>query len=265
MLIAQFSDTHVRPAGQRYQDQVDANAMLDAAVKTLLALAPQPDVILFSGDLVDCGSPAAYEKARQLLAPLQVPILMLPGNHDDRQVMARYFPGQCPTPNLLDWSAVHARPDWPLRIIALDIGVPNQHHGDVTAAHAHWLRQRLDEAPDTPTLIFMHQPPVDSGIPYIDAYKCLNGERLAEVVRDYPVVERILCGHLHRFMTLRFAGTLLCTAPSTTTAIALRLDARATEASYVEPPALLLHHWTSAGLITHWYPVGDFPGPYPFA
>ncbi len=93
-----------------------------------------------------------------------------------------------------------------------------------------------------------------------------NGARLAEVVARHPSVERIVCGHVHRFMQLRFGGTMLCTAPSTTTAIALRLRRDARPASYVEPPALLLHHWRpEAGLITHFVPIGNFPGPYPFA
>jgi hypothetical protein len=67
-------------------------------------------------------------------------------------------------------------------------------------------------------------------------------------------------------MQMRFGGTMICTAPSTTTAIALRLDADAAPASHVEPPAMLLHHWTeSAGLITHFVPIGAFRGPLPFA
>lgn len=53
---------------------------------------------------------------------------------------------------------------------------------------------------------------------------------------------------------------------STTTAIGLALDPEAEEASYVEPPALLLHHWkVDTGLITHWVPIGTFRGPLPFA
>jgi 3',5'-cyclic AMP phosphodiesterase CpdA len=112
----------------------------------------------------------------------------------------------------------------------------------------------------------LHQPPFLSGIPYIDTYACLNGHRLAQVVARYPAVERIVCGHIHRSMQLRFGGSLLCTAPSTTTAIALALDENAQEASYLEPPALLLHHWKpDTGLITHWVPIGTFPGPMPFA
>ena len=112
----------------------------------------------------------------------------------------------------------------------------------------------------------MHQPPFVSGIPYIDAYQCRRGDRLAEIVLRYPAVERILCGHIHRSMQLRFGGTVLCTAPSTTTAIALRLDPDAAPASYIEPPALLLHQWRpDTGLITHWCRSVSFPGPMPFA
>lgn len=67
-------------------------------------------------------------------------------------------------------------------------------------------------------------------------------------------------------MQLSFGGTLLCTAPSTVTAIALRFAVDSKEASYVEPPALLLHHWQpDTGLITHWVAIGEFPGPMPFA
>ena len=67
-------------------------------------------------------------------------------------------------------------------------------------------------------------------------------------------------------MQLRFGGTVLCTAPSTTTAIALRLKADAKPASHVEPPACLLHHWRpEVGLVTHLNLIGSFPGPYAFA
>ena len=111
----------------------------------------------------------------------------------------------------------------------------------------------------------MHHHPFRSGIHYVDDYVCNDGHRLAEIVARYPAVQRIACGHVHRFMTLRFGGTLLCTAPSTTTALALQLFPEAETQSYIEPPAFLLHHWTEAtGLVTHWVPIGTFEGPYLF-
>ncbi|PBP94922.1 phosphodiesterase [Pseudomonas congelans] len=265
MLIAHISDTHVRPRGQLYQSVVDSNAMLAAAVDTINALDPAPDLILFSGDLVDEGRPEEYAMARELLQPLRQKLLMIPGNHDHRQNLRDAFPEHDYFINDQDCSFVYSG-SAPLRIIGLDISVPEQHHGDMTDTATQWLGRTLAQEPHKPTLIMMHQPPFSSGIPYIDAYRCERGERLAEVVCRYPAIERIVCGHIHRFMQLRFGGTLMCTAPSTTTAIALRLHAEAADASYVEPPALLLHHWKAdTGLITHWVPIGRFEGPFDFA
>jgi 3',5'-cyclic-AMP phosphodiesterase len=152
-----------------------------------------------------------------------------------------------------------------LRIIGLDVTVPGFHHGLMKKETAHWLEAVLAKQPSRPTLIVMHQPPFASHVPYLDEYWCRDGFRLADVVARYPAVERILCGHVHRFMVVRFAGTLLCTAPSTTTAIALRLHFDAQPASHVEPPGFL-HHWAAeTGLVSHFVPIGNFPGPYPFA
>jgi hypothetical protein len=79
-------------------------------------------------------------------------------------------------------------------------------------------------------------------------------------------VERVICGHLHRMMLRRWAGTLVASSPSTATEIALGLRPDALPASYLGPPACLLHHWSEAtGLITHLSPIGRFAGPFPFA
>jgi Icc protein len=145
------------------------------------------------------------------------------------------------------------------------VTVPGDHHGEAGEDACAWLGARLSEEPDRPTLVMLHQPPLESGIACIDAYNCQGGARLAAVLSSHPQVERLLCGHVHRFMLARFGGTVLVTAPSTTTAIALRLAPDADPASHIEPPAFLLHLWRrSAGLVTHHVPIGDFPGPMPF-
>lgn len=265
MLIAQLSDLHIRPQGVLYQGLVDSNTMCEQAIEQLDALRPCPDVVIITGDIVDEGLPAEYEMAQALLAKIKQPLLLIPGNHDDHALFRSAFA-----------QTQRAAGDWPLhfvestlgpvRIIGLDITVPGEHHGDMSEAAQQWLEAVLAQEPERPTLIMLHQPPFLSGIPYIDTYACRNAQRLVQAVERYPSVERIVCGHIHRAMQLRFAGSLLCTAPSTTTAIALGLDAHALEASYVEPPAMLLHHWKpDTGLITHWVPIGKFRGPLPFA
>lgn len=265
MLIAHLSDPHLRPRGLLYQGLVDSNTMFEAAVRHLNSLHPKPDIVILSGDVVDEGTPAEYAVAREILAAIEQPLFIIPGNHDEREAFRASFPDQpyaSPSGPLHVIAADHGL----VRIIGLDITVPGDHHGDMDNDAAEWLNATLVSEPNKPTIIMMHQPPFKSGIPYIDEYFCRNGRRLAEVVSRYPAVERILCGHIHRFMQLRFAGTMLCTAPSTTTAIALRLTPDAEPASYIEPPAFLLHRWTpETGLITHHVPIGSFPGPFPFA
>lgn len=265
MLIAHLSDLHIRPHGVLYQGLVDSNAMCEQAIDHLNALWPRPDVVIITGDVVDEGQPAEYEKARALLNRIEQPLLMIPGNHDDRGLFRANFCRDMPG---ADDAPVHfiAAGHGPMRIIGLDVTVPGEHHGDIDDAAHNWLEAALAQEPERPTLIMLHQPPFLSGIPYIDTYACLNGHRLAQLVAQFPAVERVVCGHIHRSMQLRFGGTVLCTAPSTTTAIALALDPHAEEASWLEPPALLLHHWKpDTGLITHWVPIGKFPGPMPFA
>jgi Icc protein len=265
MLIAQLSDPHVRPDGVLYQDAVDSNAMFAAAVAHLNGLDLRPDLVLLSGDLVDKGEAGEYANLRKLLAGLPIPTLVIPGNHDDREALRRAFRGHSYLPASGPMHYV-AGGYGAVRIVALDVTVPGLHHGNVDEESMLWLEGALAAEPWRPTIVMMHQPPFDCGVPYLDAYQCRNGERLAEVVARHPSVQRIVCGHVHRFMQLRFAGTVLCTAPSTTTTIALRLKPDAKPASHVEPPACLLHHWRpQVGLVTHLSLIGSFPGPYPFA
>lgn len=265
MLVAQISDPHLRPAGQLYEGLVDSNALFAAALRHLAALRPQPDVVVLTGDVVDEGLDAEYAVARAMLAKVGPPLVVLPGNHDMRDAFRHAFSDH---PYLPASGPLHSLRDdlGPVRIVGLDVTVPGEHHGLVAPEAAAWLDAALARDPARPTLVMMHHPPIATGVPYLDAYACREGHRLAEVVARYPAVERILCGHVHRFMTSRFGGTLLCTAPSTATAIALRIAPGAEPASYLEPPGFLLHRWTPhEGMVTHVVPVGSFPGPLPFA
>ena len=63
-----------------------------------------------------------------------------------------------------------------------------------------------------------------------------NSEAFATVVARHPQVERILCGHLHRAIDRRFAGTVAGTAPSTAARLRLSLTPEAPLRFMFEPP-----------------------------
>ena len=264
MLIAHLSDPHLTRGGTLYQGLVDSNAMFDLALKHLAELDPTPDLVLITGDLVDGGTPQEYARARASLAAIGQPLLILPGNHDEREAFRAAFDDHAHLPRSGPLHFV-SREHGPVRTIATDVTVPGRHHGEITEETAAWLLSELAQEPDRPTLVMMHQPPFPIGIDCIDAYRCRNGERLGSLLDGFSSVERVLCGHVHRFAQARFGGTIALTCPSTTTAIALRLAPDARPASFVEPPAFLLHEWRKGvGMVTHHVPIGRFPGPLPF-
>jgi 3',5'-cyclic AMP phosphodiesterase CpdA len=71
----------------------------------------------------------------------------------------------------------------------------------------------LAQQPERPTVIAMHHPPFTTGIGHMDDMGLVNPQVLEAVVKKHPQVERILCGHLHRSIQRRFAGTLATTCP----------------------------------------------------
>jgi len=264
VIIAQISDVHVRPAGLLYKNVADSSAMLTMAIAQLNVMQPRPDLVLISGDLVDQGDPAEYAALRDLLSMLSLPYRVIPGNHDERNALRSAFGDHAYLPAL---GPMHyAVEEYPVRIVALDSTVPGQHHGAVGEAGLAWLRRTLAADTSRQVMLMLHHPPIATGIPYLDIYGLHDAEALAAVVADFPNIERVLCGHVHRSMQARWAGTLVMTCPSTVTQIALRTDRQAPPASYLEPPGFLLHVWQPGqGMLTHLVPIGEFPGPFPFA
>jgi 3',5'-cyclic AMP phosphodiesterase CpdA len=265
VLIAQISDPHIRPEGQLYKSTVDSNADFAEAIRHLNGLDPRPDIVLLTGDVVDEGNEDEYTMALGMLARLNIPFFVIPGNHDERHAFRLAFNDHAYLPREGPFHYV-VRDRGPVRIIALDVTLPGYHHGDLDDASLKWLESALAMEAIRPTIIMMHQPPFACGVPYLDLFLCRGGDRLADLATAFPSIQRIVCGHVHRFMHLRFAGTSLCTAPSTTTTIDLRLRSDAKPASFHEPRACLLHHWRhDTGLITHLSMIGQYPGPFPFA
>ena len=76
----------------------------------------------------------------------------------------------------------------------------------------------------------------------------------------------MVCGHHHRPITARWAGTIGSVAPSTAHQVTLDLLAPGEPATFsMEPPGFHLHLWTAdVGLVTHSVAIGDFAGPYAF-
>ena len=263
MLIAQISDMHVKAEGKLLYRRIDTAGFLERAVAHVNALDPQPDIVLATGDLVDGGKPEEYAHLRRLLAPLAMPVHLIPGNHDARDAMREAFPDHTYLPK--NGFLQYTIEDLPVRLIALDTLVPGKGFGVLCSKRLDWLEAKLGES-DRPTILFMHHPPFDCGIAVFDDTRLMQGEpQLAALVRRHGNVERVMCGHVHRPIQVRWAGTMASIAPSTAHQATLDLHDKAPLSMMMEPPGLALHLWRpGTGLVTHVSYIGTYDGPSPF-
>lgn len=266
-LLAQLTDLHIREPGRLAYGRLDTAPYLSAAVQAVNALPQRPQAVVLTGDLTDFGRAAEYEHLAQLLTPLEMPLYLLPGNHDDRDQMRRSFEHHT---YLGDGEHLHYTAALGgaggLRLIALDTVEPGASAGRLCRQRLQWLDEQLQRYRGEPLIIAMHHPPFKTLIGHMDRIGLLEGAgELAEMLAAHSNVERVICGHLHRSIYARFGGTVVSTAPSPAHQVCLDLAADADSAWTLEPPGFHLHAWTLPGpLVTHVAAIGKFEGPHPF-
>ncbi|MCS3762539.1 inositol monophosphatase family protein [Bradyrhizobium centrosematis] len=264
-IIAQLSDLHVRPLGKLAYGDVDANAMFHDAIDAVLRLDPRPDCVVVSGDLTDGGLEEEYEIVAAGLTRLPMPVFVIPGNHDRREQLIsslrsrhRYLPSDGFINFVVD--------DFPVRLIFLDSVEAGKIHGTFCAARQQWLRDALATGRGKPTVVVIHHPPFLVGADGMDDLRLLGADALDAIIKDHPEIERVLCGHYHRSITARYAGTVGYVAPSTAHQVALDLRPGHSNRFIMEPPGFALHCWRpDTGISSHLVPVGDYGRPFEIA
>ncbi|MBA4007761.1 MAG: phosphodiesterase [Erythrobacter sp.] len=262
VLIAQMTDIHVGFAPEEGDNELNVTRF-KATLGRLIEGPNRPDFLVLSGDITDHGDAASFAKTIEILRDCPIPILPMVGNHDSREGLLGAFPDVEPAEGGFLHYVVDA--GLGLRIICLDTLEDGRHGGAFCEARARWLAERLAEAPDTPTLIFMHHPPVVAGIDWMDPAPDEGWiVRLRDVLEGQGQVQAIHCGHLHRQISTRFAGIPLGVTPSVAPLVAMDLnpidkdvpDDR--ELITTEPPTYAIHRWDGENLVSHYERVGDW-------
>jgi 3',5'-cyclic-AMP phosphodiesterase len=254
MIIAQISDPHID------LETPENEIALQQAVTHLLQLPARPDVVLITGDCVNNGHVAEYERFQTLLGSLTIPVYIVPGNHDNRIHLQQVFGTQ--GVKSLEGFVQYVVDEYPVRLIALDTNVPGRNEGLLCAERLRWLDERLAEAQKRPTLLFMHHPPFATGLKVTDAMGLENADALGAIVARYQHIECVVAGHVHSTMLRRFYGTLAVICPPTSYSMFFDFSQPDKLAFVKQPPAYLLHIWhEDTGLVTHSSLIGNYGLP----
>lgn len=264
MIIAQISDLHLRTDGRLLKGKVDTVAALGAGIEHLNKLSPRPDLVLATGDLVNKAHKQDYKTMAREFERLEMPVYVIPGNHDDRDMMREYFADK----GYLSESSPflhYVLDDYPLRLIGLDTKREGHDGGQMCDARLDWLEKTLSAAPERPTMIFMHHPPFITGIGFMDTLEFIGARKMEGIVKGQPQVAGVVCGHIHRPISVAWGGTIACASPSLVFQMTLDLTPDAPPSFMLEPAACPIVLWNEDhGLIYHCSQVGQYGPPNPF-
>lgn len=252
MLVAQITDIHL---GYELDHVAEVNRKrLDLVVDLLSRLDPLPELLFATGDLVDRGDLASYQRLRTALEACPFPVWPCVGNHDDRANFAAVFPH---VPMVVGFVQYVVETD-AVRFVVIDTLEEGRHGGAFCAVRARWLATTLAAEPDRPTVIVMHHPPFETGIGWMTTQADEPWVlRLREALAGQTQVVAILCGHIHRTIISAWAGVPLLVCPSTAPQVVLSLAPVDPEwpdrrpMIIADPPSYALHFWNGEGLVTH--------------
>ncbi|WP_030844225.1 metallophosphoesterase [Streptomyces sp. NRRL F-4474] len=248
IVIAHLSDVHL-DGDRRAADRTRA------VMEYLDDLPHDLDAVLVSGDIADHGEDAEYEEAAKLLRSRH-PLVVCPGNHDERAALRRGLLGE-ETGSTLPVDQVLRGDGFVLAVC--DSSVPGADHGFLEESTLARLDGVLADPPqDTPVLVAFHHPPAELHTPYVDEIRQFGEERLAALVERHPHLTAFLCGHAHTAAATTFAGRPLLVAPGVVSTLRLPWERRTGSSEHVhldEPPAVAFHVLGDDGRLTTHYRV----------
>ncbi len=189
--IVQITDTHLFESPDSLLLGVNTQRALMGVLNKLKTQESRLDAILLTGDLVHDGSSLGYQRLQQLVAPLEVPVYMIPGNHDDPKILHAHTVGI-----FIRHHRAFSLQNW--QFILLNSFAAQEVGGVLAASELAFLDQQLSAHPELHCCIALHHPPVDVGSAWLDRIGLFNREEFHAIVDRHPQVRVVLFGHVHQ-------------------------------------------------------------------
>ncbi|HWV59371.1 MAG TPA: metallophosphoesterase [Sphingopyxis sp.] len=260
MLIAQITDIHI---GFDPDNPAEYNReRLDRVLGMLIDGPNRPDLLLATGDITDRGDGESYRRLAEIFARCPFPVWPSVGNHDLRDNFHAHFPRFDDGNGFVQYTV--ELPE--LRLVTVDTLEEGRHGGAFCAQRAAWLDAELAKDTAKPTYIVMHHPPIESGIEWMNTDPDEPWVGIfTDVVRRHSQVRGLICGHLHRSVTVAWEGRTIAICSSTAPQVSL--DLRPIDANrpddrpmiVAEEPAYALHRWNGRELVSFYDNAGARP------
>ncbi len=201
--LAQITDCHLLADKHGFYQQVQPARHLAAIVQQLLT--EQPDAVLLTGDLTQDHTAASYQLLAHLLMPLQCPVFVTPGNHDDMAMLAALMQQ---APFRAERSLVLG--NW---LIALLNSKGETPAGAFHPQEQQWLTSQLQHSAASDIWLFCHHHPLALNW-FIDKHGQQDGRRLWQSILADSRIRGIGHGHAHFAYQLQHQGVNIVGCPA---------------------------------------------------
>jgi Icc protein len=175
------------------------------------------DHIQVTGDIIQDDTRAAYERFRNTMTRVGLPVYCVPGNHDIRELMREVL--QDPP---FHYCGALEKGNW--LIAGLDSCLEGQAAGHVDVSELERLDQLIGRTSASHVMVCLHHPPLPVGSRWLDEVSLRNREQFLQRIERCGKVKLVVFGHVHQafdgaFQLVRIIGT-----PSTCRQFAMGSD-----------------------------------------
>lgn len=228
--ILQLTDLHLFADPEELLFGIPTRELLQETIAHAVASGERFDHVVVTGDHTHDESTGACAGAREALAPWLDRLWQLPGNHDDRACLRSAFPERIAGEGDERINFSFEAGGW--LCLGLDTQVTGEVGGHLGAEQVDWVRRQLDEHQPRAAALFMHHPPVELGLAWLDRIGIDDHELLQALLRDDERIRLVCCGHVHHESSHRVGSAEVMTTPAT----GLQFSPDSVEALFVTAP-----------------------------
>jgi 3',5'-cyclic-AMP phosphodiesterase len=206
--IIHLTDTHILDAANDTLYGLNTRETLQAVITQALSDFPQTDLLLFTGDISQTGSKSSYRIFQSIIEKLELPILCVPGNHDNPERLQQIIPSS-------PYQSTNFFENQNFSIALLNSCVDRAHYGELDDDCLNQLQQFLHTSDSRFHLIALHHAPVPIHSRWLDELGLQNGSRLLDILQGSATPSLLLCGHIHQQLDHQINQLRLLATPST--------------------------------------------------
>ena len=208
--IVQISDTHLFGDTNRTINGANSYFNLKLVLSSISKLKNQPDLIVVTGDLSQDCTFESYQHLANLLNKTSVKYLLLPGNHDDVDIINKVFDFKWKKDSV-DFSIDFK--NW--FIYVLDTTSYPKEAGKLTSSQLAKFQSILKGNKHKPTIVFMHHHPIEINSLWMDKMMLKEDKSFNNILKKNNDIKAVFFGHIHQVFEKKLNGILYASAPST--------------------------------------------------